>query len=421
MDNRVIFHIDVNSAFLSWEAVYRLTHKGGTLDLREIPSAVGGDISQRHGIILAKSISAKKYGISTGEPVTEALKKCPALTLVPPNYSLYERSSKAFMDILREYSPIVEKYSIDEAFVDMTGALGNFSTPVEAAIDMRDRIRDTLGFTVNIGVSCNKLLAKMASDFEKPDRVHTLFPWEVESKMWNLPANELFFVGRSTLKKLKGIGVHTIGDIARMDVAILKSYFKKHGETIWRYANGYDDTPVLSEAAANKGYGNSTTIAFDVTDADTAKTILLALCETVGTRLRKDNVQAEVLAVSIKDYDFNSMTHQCVLSSATNITQELYETVCRLFDECWNKTPIRLLGVHAMRVAEYENTRQMDLFDSGKYERLEKLDTAVDSIRNKFGIDSIKRAVFLDSKVDHMSGGISREKRHVDYSKIKID
>ncbi len=421
MDNRIIFHIDVNSAFLSWEAVYRLKHKGGTLDLREIPSAVGGDISQRHGIILAKSIPAKKYGVSTGEPITDALKKCPALTLVPPNYSLYERSSKAFMDILREYSPVVEKYSIDEAFVDMTGALGSFATPVEAAVDMRDRIRDTLGFTVNIGVSCNKLLAKMASDFEKPDKVHTLFPEEVESKMWNLPANELFFVGRSTLKKLNGIGVHTIGDIARMDVTILKSYFKKHGETIWNYANGYDDTPVLSEAATNKGYGNSTTIAFDVTDADTAKTILLALCETVGTRLRKDNVQAEVLAVSIKDYDFKYTTHQCVLSSATNITQELYETACKLFDECWDKIPIRHLGVHAMRVTEYENSRQMDLFDNGKYERLEKLDTAVDSIRNKFGIDSIKRAVFLDNKVDHMSGGISREKRHVDYSKVKID
>lgn len=420
MDKRIIFHIDVNSAFLSWEAVYRLKHKGGTLDLRNIPSAVGGDISQRHGIILAKSIPAKRYGVSTGEPVTDALKKCPDLILVPPNYSLYESSSSAMMSILKEYSPVIEQYSIDEAFADMTGLLHNFASPVAAAENMRNRILNELGFTVNIGVSCNKLLAKMASDFEKPDKVHTLFPYEIEHKMWPLPAQELFFVGKATIKKLNGIGVHTIGDIARMDLSLLKSYFKKNGEILWNYANGIDNSPVLSEPAANKGYGNSTTVPFDVTDAAQAKNILLALCETVGTRLRKDKVQAEVLAVGIKSSDFRHITHQCVLSSATNITQELHETASRLFDECWDNYPIRLLGVHVMRVKEYENIRQLDLFGSDKYEKLEKLDTAVDSIRSKFGIDAVKRAVFLDNRVDHMSGGISREKRHVDYSKLKI-
>ena len=208
---RVIFHIDVNSAFLSWEAVYRLRHLGGTVDLRQETAAVGGDISQRHGIILAKSLSAKKYGIRTGESIPEALRKCPDLLLVPPNYGLYQRCSQAFLRILREYSPAVEQFSIDEAFVDMTGTDLLWGDPVETARKIAGRIREELGFTVNIGVSSNKLLAKMASDFEKPDRVHTLFPEEVPEKMWPLPVGELFQVRRATLRQIQLLNIHTIG------------------------------------------------------------------------------------------------------------------------------------------------------------------------------------------------------------------
>lgn len=198
----IIFHIDVNSAFLSWEAVYRLTHRGGTLDLREVASAVGGDMSMRHGIILAKSIPAKKYGIRTGETILEAQRKCPNLILVPPNYGLYEKCSAAFMNILREYSDVVEQYSIDEAFMDMTATCQLFGTPEEAAEQMKSRIKNELGFTVNVGISRNKLLAKMASDFKRPDRVHTLYPKEIREKMWPLPVSDLFFVGRATTKKI---------------------------------------------------------------------------------------------------------------------------------------------------------------------------------------------------------------------------
>ena len=273
----VIFHIDVNSAFLSWEAVYRLHHLGGKEDLREKVSAVGGDMAMRHGIILAKSIPAKKFHIKTGETILEAKQKCPELILVPPNYGLYEKCSKAFMDILRRYSPDVEQYSIDEAFVDMTGTEGLWGDPVTAAYRMKDQIRDTLGFTVNIGISENKLLAKMASDFQKPDRVHTLWHNEIEDKMWPLPVSELFFVGRATAKKLFNLGIHTIGELAHADPHLLKVHLKKHGEVIWAFANGMDVSVVQSEASANKGYGNSTTIAFDVTDASTAKLVLLAL------------------------------------------------------------------------------------------------------------------------------------------------
>ena len=206
----VIFHIDVNSAFLSWEAVYRLRHLGAQLDLREIPSAVGGDVTKRHGIILAKSISAKKYGVQTGEPVTEAVKKCPNLYLVPPNYNLYQRSSAAFMEILRQYSPVVEQYSIDEAFIDMTATCGLFGNAVDTADEIRERIRDTLGFTVNVGVGCNKLAAKMASEFEKPDKTHTLFPEELSKKLWPLPVRDLFYVGKATERKLHAMGIRTV-------------------------------------------------------------------------------------------------------------------------------------------------------------------------------------------------------------------
>ena len=299
LENRekVIFHIDVNSAFLSWEAVYRLHHLGGKQDLRSEVSAVGGDMAKRHGIILAKSIPAKRYHIQTGETIIEALRKCPDLILVPPNYSLYEKCSQAFMEILRRFSPDVEQYSVDEAFVDMSGTQGLWGNPLTAAARIKDQIRDALGFTVNVGISENKLLAKMASDFQKPDRIHTLWKEEIEEKMWGLPVSDLFFVGRATTKKLRNLGIQTVGDLARADPGLLKAHLKKHGEVIWAFANGMDVSVVQSEPPANKGYGNSTTIAFDVTDASTAKLVLLALAETVGTRLRQAEAKAEVILI----------------------------------------------------------------------------------------------------------------------------
>lgn len=422
MAEKVIFHIDVNSAFLSWEAVYRLKHLGGSVDLREIPSAVGGDIAKRHGIILAKSIPAKKYNIHTGEPVVDALRKCPSLTLVPPNYELYEKNSKAFIEILRKYSDVVEQYSIDEAFVDMSGTKNLFGSPVVVANAIKDEIHRELGFTVNIGVSSNKLLAKMASDFKKPDMVHTLFPDEIEKKMWPLPVRDLFFVGSASEKKLKSLGIKTIGDLAKADVKVLKSLLKKQGETIWKFANGIDVSKVEPMPVDNKGYGNSTTISFDVVDAQTAKMVLLSLAENVGRRLRKDEVRIEVVSVGIRFCDLSYMSHQKVLSCSTNITKEIYEAACSLFDELWDGTPIRLLGLQTSRVSKNENNRQLTLFDDTDYEKLEKLDEAVDSIRERFGIDAIQRASFLmQDKLDHVNGGISREKRTVDYSKEKIE
>ncbi len=419
MEN-IIFHIDVNSAFLSWEAVYRLAHRGGTLDLRDVPSAVGGDITLRHGIILAKSIPAKDCGVKTGQTIAEAKKQCPNLMLVPPNYGLYEECSAAFMDILREYSDVVEQFSIDEAFVDMSASCHLFGTPEDTAREIKDRIRDELGFTVNIGVSDIKMLAKMASDFRKPDLVHTLYLREIRQKMWPLPVSEMFFVGRATAKKLFSMGIKTIGELAQADPAWLKAVLQKQGEVIWGFANGVDLSPVLAQPAPNKGYGNSTTAPFDVTDTETANRILLALSETVGNRLRSDGVKIQVVSVGIRYYDLSYFSHQRVLDAPTDLTLEIYGAARGLFLELWDGRRIRHLGVHTSRAKKDDPGRQMSLFDEIDYEKLAVMDRTVDAIRDRFGIDSVKRAVFLNQPVDHMSGGISREKRTVDYDRVTV-
>lgn len=419
---RIIFHIDVNSAFLSWEAIYRLKFLGGTVDLRTIPSAIGGDMSKRHGIILAKSIPAKLYHIQTGESIPDALKKCPGLYLAPPNYNLYQQCSKAFMEILKEYTPDVEQYSIDEAFLDMTGTKRLWGDPVAVAHEIKARIRDELGFTVNVGVSTNKLLAKMASDFKKPDRVHTLFPEEIPEKMWPLSVSDLFFVGKATTSKLFSLGIRTIGDLAQADPRMLKSQLKKQGEIIWGLANGIDMSKVETETPPNKGYGNSTTVPHDIVNTEEAKLVLLALAETVSTRLRKDQVKAEVIAVGIKDDAFRHYSHQRVLDSPTDITKEIYRISCELFEESWDGMPIRHLGIHTSRMRDWDAVRQISFFDEEDYGKLTKMDHAIDGIRERFGKDSVLRATFLaDTGIDHMSGGISREKRSVDYSKLEIE
>lgn len=394
MKERIVFHVDVNSAFLSWESVERLKH--GESDLREIPAAIGGDIETRHGVILAKSVPAKKYKIQTGEPVVDALRKCPTLVLAKPHHDVYLEYSKAFMKILRQYSDMVEQCSVDEAFVDMTGTRRLFGEPVEAAHRIRNQIREELGFTVNVGISSNKILAKMASDFEKPDKVHTLFPEEVEKKMWPLPVRDLFFVGKAAERKLHSMGIQTIEELAKTEPVLLANVLKKHGEVIWKYANGLDESPVDPNPADNKGYGNSTTISFDVTDARTAKNILLSLTDKVVARLRKDDVKVESVTVQIRFCDLTKASHQCSLEAATNITQEIYEKVCMLFDEMWDGTPIRLLGVSTGKVSHSGNTgRQMSLFDNTDYEKLEKLDKAMDSIRERFGSQAVQRASFM--------------------------
>ena len=414
----VIFHIDVNSAFLSWEATYRIKELGDTEDLRLIPSAVGGSEESRHGIVLAKSESAKKYGVTTGEPLVDARRKCPMLKTVPSNFPIYVKFSNAMMKILEDYSPDIEQYSIDESFIDMTGTQNLFGPPLEAAHTIKDRIYRELGFTVNIGVSTNKLLAKMASDFKKPNLVHTLFPEEVPAKMWPLPVSELFFVGRQTTKRLHALGIFTIGDLAKTDKKVIHDNLKSHGDIIWEFANGngapMDDVANKNRKPANKGYSNETTLAFDVTDPLLAKEILLSLTETVATRVRADKSYISVISVYYVDNEFRHSSRQTTLDSATNVTNEIYHHVCQLFDQLWNGSPIRLLGVQTSK-ATSEAHRQYSLFESQNVEKLSKLDSAIDAIRNKYGEDSIKRASFVrpdnENGPKHMTGGLNKAKR----------
>lgn len=234
---RYIFHVDANSAYLSWEAVYRL-QQGDSLDLRTVPSVVGGDPKTRHGIVLTKSIPAKKFNIQTGETLWSAVQKCPNLIIVPPDYGLYRQCSDSMVEILREYSPLVQRFSVDECFVDFSGMGLLSNDPVASAHEIKDRIKTELGFTVNIGVSTNKLLAKMASELKKPDLEHTIFPEEVPTKMWPLNIEELFMVGRATSKKLRSRGIKTIGDPANFKLEWIRSFLKSHGVLIWHYANG---------------------------------------------------------------------------------------------------------------------------------------------------------------------------------------
>lgn len=418
---KLIFHIDVNSAFLSWEAIYRLEHQGGTLDLREIPSAVGGDKEKRSGIILAKSTPAKKFGIQTGETIGDALKKCPDLMIVPPHYNLYEQCSAEFFDILYRFAPVVEKYSVDEAYCDMTGTEGLYGSPVVTANLIRETIYNELGFTVNVGISNNKLLAKMGGDFSKPNKTHTLFPDEIQRKMWPLPVSELFFVGRATTKKLLNLGIRTIGDLAKADLKLLRAHLKSHGEVIYLFANGIDPSRVIGTPPAAKGYGNSGTIPYDINKADEAKLRLLAIAENVCTRLRVDEVKISVVAVSVVFYDFTHISHQTTLFSASNVTSEIYKAACQLFDDMWDKhTPIRQLGIHTSKAADDDGIFQFNMFNLDSLEKQIKLDKAVDEVRDRYGNDAIMRACFVNSPVYHMTGGVGREKLSVDYNEVNV-
>lgn len=398
MEKRVYFHIDVNSAFLSWEAVDRLK-KGdeSTVDIRNIPSAIGGDVAKRHGIVLAKSIPAKKYGIVTGESISEALKKCPSLFIAPPNHKLYQKYSEAFIKILEDYSPDIEQFSVDEAFIDVTGTRRLFGEPVALAHTIKDRIRDELGFTVNIGISDVKLLAKMASDFKKPDMIHTLYFEEIEQKMWPLPVEDLFYVGKSTKDKLYTMGIRTIGELANTDKKILVANLKSHGEFIWNIANGIDISNLHSKTDKNKGYGNSTTVAVDITESESARIVLLSLCETVAKRLRADKVKGELITVTIKDNNFQSYSHQKQIDYATNSTSDIFEYAMEIFNEMWEGTPIRLLGVSAGKLQTPDQAVQLSLFDDDIHIKREACDVAIDKIREKFGKDAIKRATYLDT------------------------
>ena len=408
---QLIFHIDVNSAFLSWTAQKLLEENPEAVDLRTIPSIIGGDEKTRHGIVLAKSVPTKKFGIHTAEPVVSALRKCPGLVMVPPDRPLYKKRSQELMNLLRSYTPDLQQISIDECFLDFTPIRHLFASPEAGARSIADRIRDELGFTVNVGIAPNKLLAKMASDFEKPDKVHTLYPEEIPAKMWPLPVSELYMVGHASAQRLMQLGIRTIGDLAHTDPAFLQFHFKSHGKTMWEYANGIDSSPLDPETHELKGIGNSTTLSQDILTADEAKHVLLELAEQVSSRLRKARQIATTVTVEIKYSTFRSCSRQTQLYTPSAQSNTLYECACRLFDQLWNGSPIRLLGIRTTKLLPEDAPVQLSLFSFGLSteekastesavippdpEKQKRLDAAMDQIRKRFGSDAVVRGTFL--------------------------
>lgn len=383
---RIIFHIDVNSAFLSWSAVEALSN-GERLDLRDVPSIVGGDENSRRGVVLAKSMAAKKYGIVTGESIFNARRKCAELKMVSPDFSVYEKYSKAMMKLLSEYTPLLEQYSIDECFLDVTGDLRG--EPIKMAEDIKNKISKELGFTVNIGISNNKLLAKMASEFRKPNAVNTLYPFEIKDKMWPLKVSELFMVGKRATEKLNKLYIFTIGDLANYNSEVLKTKFKSYGQMIWEYANGIDNSKVESNAMEMKGISTSTTLVEDIIDQEAAKKVLKSLAETLAIRLREIKKYCSSVSVTIKSSDFKVYSHQKKLLNPTDSTKKIVETVELLFQEVWKKEPIRLLGVSLTQLVD-EGTHQISFFDSAQQEKERALDKTLDAIKNKYGESSVK-------------------------------
>lgn len=415
-----IFHIDVNSAYLSWSALKRL-EEGSQVDLRQIPSIVGGDIQKRHGVVLAKSVPAKKYGIVTGEPIVNAFRKCPSLVLEAPDHRLYHERSHQLMTYLSDICPEIEQLSVDECFMDYTPIRRKYPSPEAAANMIKDQIRELFGFTVNIGISDKKVLAKMASDFQKPDKIHTLYSYEIKEKMWPLPVSSLYMCGKSSVQALLKLEIRTIGDLAKTDKDIIFSHLKSHGMLLWEYANGIDRSAVTSTPAEAKGIGNSITLPKDVTDRAEACRYLLSLSDSVAGRLRKAGQLAGMVSVEIKYSDFQSASHQKILSSPSNISGIIYDTACKLFDELWNKEPIRLLGIRSSKLTDPSEPTQLSLFDfpleepgldkdhaaasifdtnkkvSPSREKLAALDKTLDSIRQKYGNDAVIRGSFLST------------------------
>ena len=408
MNGEIIFHIDVNSAYLSWSALRELQN-GSKLDLRTIPSIVGGDQETRHGIVVAKSIPAKAFGIQTAETVASAFQKCPTLVMVPPDHTYYREMSQKLMRHLRSICDEIEQVSIDECYMSFEPIRGRFPSPEAAATYIKDSVYDTFGFTVNVGISDRKVLAKMASDFKKPNLVHTLYVSEIQKKLWPLPIASLHMCGKSSAKLLQKMGIRTIGDLARTDKAVVESWLKSHGGMLWNYANGIDDGQVVKEKPKAKGVGNSTTLANNAETEEEAYTVLKELAVSVSQRLKKHHFLAAQISTEIKYASFRSVSHQTTILTPTAEETEIYQCACQLFNELWDGEPIRLLGIRTTKLQDEEEPTQISLFDLGKYQEQDKqeelrrekeeqkqkklasLDDAIAKIKKRYGDNAIHK------------------------------
>ena len=400
LSDRVILHSDINSCYATIEHLHHPELVGK-------PLAVGGDPEARHGIVLTADYLAKKKGVKTGMALWQAKQVCPEITFVPPNMDLYLRFSRMAHEIYSEYTDLQEPYGIDECWLDVTDSKIIKGDGLTIAKEISNRMKKELGVTVSIGVSFNKIFAKLGSDYKKPDAITTMYKEEFKTKAWQLPVSDLLYVGRATNSKMQKYGIHTIGDLARTDIDWITGIFGKMGAILWSFANGYDESPVKKEntSAPIKSIGNGTTTPRDLETDEDVKIVLYNLAESVAARLRKNGFKCRVVEISIRDNKLISFSRQKKLGNATNITGEIAQSAYVLFKEnySWNN-PIRSLGVRGSDLVNDNYWEQLDIFSSAEYrEKLLKVDRAVDDIRRRFGYFSIQRGLmYKDKKLSHL-------------------
>lgn len=406
MSNRVILHSDINSCYASIEHLHHPELSGK-------PLAVGGDPEKRHGIVLTADYMAKMRGVKTGMALWQAKQVCPEITFISPRMDLYLRFSRMAHEICGEYTDLQEPYGIDESWLDVTNSCSLKGDGYQIAQEISNRMKKELGITVSVGVSFNKIFAKLGSDYKKPDAITTMYESEFRMKAWELPVSDLLYVGRSTNKKLESLGIRTIGGLAQMDEKILQSRLGKMGAVLWAFANGYDDSPVKREntSAPIKSIGNSTTTPKELETDEDVKIMLYILSESVAVRLRENGFRCRTVEISIRDNELYSFTRQCKLDNASNITGEIASMAYRLFkaNYRWDK-PIRSVGVRGADLVNDNYMEQLDLFcDFQMREKQMKMDVAVDDIRRRFGFYSIQRGLMyrdralsaVNAKEDH--------------------
>ena len=391
---KIIMHIDVNNAFLSWTAI-DLLNKGSKYDIRDSYAVIGGDELRRAGIVLAKSMPAKKLGIVTGETLYSARKKCRVLKTYEPNFKFYKEMSYKMFNLISKYTPDIEVASIDECYLDYTKIRKMQGEPLEFAKKIQKEILDELGFTVNIGIANNKLCAKMASDFTKPYKIHTLYNYEIKEKMWPLKVGELFGIGKKTVPKLNKINIFTIKDLATTTTEKLYPFFKNQSQLMINWANGIDNSIVISNPPEPKGIGNEITLYQDITNIEELYKYLLFLSEKVGERLRKQKKYARVIVVILKNSNFKKYSHQKKLETPTNINEEIYKMSKKILREMYNNEKIRLIGIRLDNLTD-KKIKQISIFD--KIEESKELDKIVDEINSKYQ-NIIKKAALIEKKV----------------------
>lgn len=395
--SRTILHVDMNNFYASVECLYRP-------EIRHLPVAVAGDPANRHGIILAKNMLAKKLGVKTGEAIWQAKLKAPNLVTVPPDFRKYLKFSRLARKILYDYTDQVEPFGIDENWIDVSGSAALFGDGSSIANSIRLRIREELGITVSIGVSFNKVFAKLGSDLKKPDAV-TLIPKDrYKTIVWPLPVEDLLYVGRSTLKKLHNIGVMTIGNLATCDTEVLHSVLGKWGDVLWFFANGRDTSPVrkINESAAVKSIGNGTTCPRDLTDNEDVRLVFTVLAESIAARLRDYGLKATGIQIHVRDNMLYSFSRQKKITKATYLSDDILKAAMELFTGFYTwPRPIRSISLRAIDLVTEKDYVELSLFeDNEKLLAQENLAHTIDCLRRRFGHAAvIKASYLLDSKL----------------------